>query len=213
MKKNILKMLALFLLLPVLTFVGCKKSKTLPAISVSKYFQQEISIKRNSLSDKGTLIPLISSGELSTLTKNKPDLNLLSQYLKFEINADPVWIYKMYIQKISFYVYCNESSESLMTINLTISDVATEEAIWAATQETVESETFDSQCSFTPKANSSIKCNFEINRTVIVATGSKLTIDIEESKELFSTTTEYQSTFMWMIYGLEIHGESRAYTR
>ena len=214
MKKNILKTLAIFLLLPVLVFVGCKDSKkTLPAIAVSHYFKQEISIKRNSLSDVGTLVPLTSPDDISILTKTKPDLNLLSQYLKFEISAEPLWIYKMFIQKISFYVYCNESSETLMTITLRITDVASEEAIWAATQETVTAETFKTYCSFTPQANKSIKCNFEINRTVIVATGSTLSIDIEESKDLFSSTTDHQSTFQWLIYGLEVNGESRTYTR
>lgn len=204
--KKFFRMLIIFLLLPVMVFVGCKNSKTLPSIALAKYLENEVTVKRNNFSE-------IKTEDISILTQKKANKDLLSQYIKFEIKTDHTWIYKMYIEKISFYVYCNESSESLMTINLKITDVATEDAIWNSTQETVESEDFESQCTFTPEANNAIKCNFKIERTVIVATGSTISIDIENCLELYSSTTDMPSTFMWMIYGLEINGESRTYTR
>ena len=204
--KKLLKSLVIFMLLPVIILVGCKKSKTLPAISIARYFKEDITISRNGIADTNT-------DKISILTQNKPKEENFSQYRKFTINAEPVWIYKMYIEKISFYVYCNESNESQMIINLEMTNLATEDAIWAATQETVESETFSSQCTLTPQARKAIKCNFEINRTVIVATGSTLSIDIENSLELYSGDAETKSTFMWQIYGLEVYGESRTYTR
>ena len=206
MKKTLLKMLVMLLLIPVMVFVGCKNSKQLPKISTSKYFKNEIKISRNGFDETST-------DSISLLTQRKAKDEFLSQYTKFELNAESVWIYKMYIESISFYVYCNESSEDQMIIDLKISDVATEDAIWESTEESVETETFSSQCTITPKARKAIKCNYEVNRTVVGATGSTLTIDILNSLELYSGDIETKSTFMWLIYGLEIHGESRTYSR
>lgn len=206
MKKNLLKSLVIFLLLPVLILVGCKDKKELPTISTAKYFKNKVTVSRNGFADA-------SSETLDILTKEKADKAYLAPYTKFELSAEPVWIYKMFIEKITFYVYCNESSETILTVNLKMTDLATEDAIWSATQETVESETFESQCSVEPKAFKPIKCVFEINRTVIVATGSTLSIDILNSLEIYSGDAETKSSFMWLIYGFEVHGESRAYTR
>lgn len=206
MKKNLFKSLVIFLLLPVLILVGCKDKKELPTISTAKYFKNKVTVSRNGFAEA-------SSETLDILTKEKADKAYLAPYTKFELSAEPVWIYKMFIEKITFYVYCNESSETILTVNLKMTDLATEEAIWSATQETVESETFESQCSVEPKAFKPIKCVFEINRTVIVATGSSLTIDILNSLEIYSGDAETKSSFMWLIYGFEVHGESRAYTR
>ncbi|MBR3885954.1 MAG: hypothetical protein IKJ33_05820 [Clostridia bacterium] len=205
--KKLLKTFVIFLLLPVLVFVGCKDDKKeLPKIDTARYFKDKITIHRNAFAETST-------DSLSILTKDKPDNNLLSQYTKFEINAEPVWIYKMYIEKISFYVYCSESSETILTVNLKMTDLATEDAIWAATQENVQAESFEAQCDILPEAYKSVKCNFEINRTVIVATGSTLSIDILNSRDIYSGDAENKSTFSWLIYGLEVRGESRTYTR
>ena len=206
MKKHLLKTLVIFLLLPVIVFVGCKGKKDLPTISNTRYLKNKVTVSRNGFAES-------SSETLDIITKSKADKKLLSPYTKFEISADPVWMYKMYVEKITFYVYCNESSETILTVNLKMTDLATEDAIWSATQETVESETFESQCSVQPKAYKAIKCIFEIKRTVIVATGSTITIDILNSLEIYSGDAETKSTFQWLIYGFEIHGESRAYTR
>ena len=206
MKKHLFKSLVIFLLLPVLILVGCKNKKELPKISTAKYFKNQVTVSRNGFAEEST-------ETLDILTQEKANKAYLAPYEKFTLAAEPVWIYKMYIEKISFYVYCNETSETILTVNLKMTDLATEDAIWSATQETVESETFESQCSVEPKAFKPTKCIFEINRTVIVATGSTLSIDILNSLEIYSGDSENPSTFMWLIYGLEIHGESRAYTR
>ena len=212
MKKILLKTLIIFLLLPMIIFVGCKDKKTLPAISVSKYFKNEITISRHGVSFDPTK-PHNSTDTLSLLTQTEAKEENLSKYKEFKINAEPLWIYKMYIEKISFYVYCNESSESLLTINLSITDVASEDDIWNSSNENVETDTFSTQCTITPESRKPIKCNFPINRTVLGATGSTLTIDILNSLELYSSNEDNVSTFQWLIYGLEVHGESRAYTR
>ena len=206
MKKNLFKSLIIFLILPVLILVGCKNKNELPIISTTKYFKDKVTVSRNGFADAST-------ETLEILTQEKADKKYLAPYEKFELSAEPVWIYKMFIEKITFYVYCNESSETILTVNLKMTDLATEDAIWNATQETVESETFESQCSVQPQAYKPIKCVFEINRAVIVATGSTLTIDILNSLEIYSGDAETKSSFMWLIYGFEVHGESRAYTR
>ena len=204
--KKILKTFVIFLLLPVLVFVGCKDKKELPKIDTARYFKDKITIHRNAIAESST-------DSLSILTQEKLDNNLLSQYTKFEINAEPIWMYKMFIEKISFYVYCGESSETILTINLKMTDLATEDDIWASTQENVQAESFESQCDILPEAYKAVKCNFEINRTVIAATGSTLSIDILNSINIYSGDTENKSTFTWLIYGLEVQGESRTYTR
>lgn len=206
MRKNLFKSLVIFLLLPVLILVGCKNKNELPAIATKKYFKDKVTVSRNGFAENST-------ETLDILTQEKADKKYLAPYEKFELSAEPVWIYKMFIEKITFYVYCNETSETILTINLKMTDLATEEAIWNATQETVESETFESQCSVEPKAFKPIRCVFEINRAVIVATGSTITIDILNSLEIYSGDAETKSNFMWLIYDFEVHGESRAYTR
>ncbi len=207
MKKNLLKSLVIFLLLPVLILVGCGNNKKLPAISISRYIQDNINITRYDLTD------IDKNQTTSLLTEKKAKKKNLSKYIKFELNAEPVWMYKMFIQKITFYVYCNQTTESQMVIQLKMSDLATEDAIMASKTENVETETFVAQCSITPKAFKAIKCTYEINRAVVVATGSTITIDIENSLELYSSSMQNESTFEWLIYGFKIHGESRTYTR
>ena len=201
MKKNILKSLLIFLILPVLILVGCK-NKSLPSLNLSTYLKDTISITRYDLEEP-------SNASLSFITDPKLKKENLSKYLNFDITANNVWMYKMYVETISFYVYCNETSEYQMTINVKMTDLASEETILNSTTENVETETVQEQVTFTPKANKSIKCTFKINKTVINALGSNISIDVYNSPELFSN----ESTFTWMIYGLEIHGESRTYSR
>lgn len=207
MKKNLLKSILVFLLLPVMMFAGCKSKETpLPKINLSRYFKEEISVLRYGITDTTT-------DSLSLLTEKKAKKSNLSKYQKFELNANSVWIYKMYIESITFYVYCNESSDYQMTVNVTMSDLADESEILNSIDTNVETETVEQQCSLFPKAKKAIKCNVKINKTVVNALGSTITIDILNSPELFSSDGETESTFMWLIYGFEIHGESRTYSR
>ena len=205
MKKNLLKSLVIFLLLPVLIFVGCKDSKSLPKISVSRYFKDKITVSRHSFAETST-------DTISLLTQKKAKKQNLSPYTKFEISAQPIWIYKMYVEKISFYVYCNQTTETPLTLNLKMTDLASEKDIWASTEENVPVSDYEEQCTVEPKAFKSIKCTFEIGKTVVMATGSTITINVD-SLEIFSLDENGESTFRWLIYDFEVHGESRAYTR
>lgn len=202
--KKLLKILLVFLLLPVMTLTGCKK-KSLPSINLERYLKDEITVKQVNTD--------ASTKALSLITQDEAKDENLSKYLKFEISTDPVWMYKMYIESITFYVYCNESSEFLLNLNIKITNLATEDAIMEAITENVETETFEKIASFNPKEKKAIKCTVDVNQTIVNATGSTITIDAYSSSELFSDDEESSSNFMWLIYGFEIHGESRTYTR
>lgn len=204
MKKFLLKTLAIFLLLPVLVFVGCK-SKSLPSISIARYFKEKVTVSRHGFAEAST-------EKISLLTQSKAKDEYLSPYTKFEISAQPLWIYKMYVEKITFYVYCNETTETQLTLNLKMTDLATEEDILSSTNENVSTSAYEEQCTVSPKAFKSIKCTFEINKTVVLATGSTITINVD-SLEIFSLNENSESTFRWLIYDFEVHGESRSYSR
>lgn len=218
MRNKLLKTLLVFLLLPVLVFSACSKNKKmLPKINATRYFKDEITITRYVLAntseeENSSEINNKSTDMLSLLTAKKANTNNLSKYISFELTAQPVWIYKMYIESISFYVYCNEDSEYQMIIDLFMTDLADEDVILKATSEVVETETYNEQCTILPKAKKAIKCNYKIGKTVAKVAASKLTIKLNSS-EVFSGDENGNSTFMWLIYGLEIHGESRAYTK
>lgn len=192
-------------MLPILVLVGCKNN-SLPAINLSRYIKNDISVRRYGFAEAST-------SPISLLTEKKAKKENLSKYLMFELTADNVWMYKMFVQKITFYVYCNESSDFQMIINFKMTDLATEEEIYATTTEKVETSNHEEQVSITPKANKAIKCTINVNKTVINALGSTISIDIYNSPELYSGDGETESTFEWLIYDLQIHGESRTYSR
>lgn len=202
--KKLLKILLVFLLLPVMTLTACKK-KSLPAINLERYLKDEITIKQVDTD--------ATTKTLSLITQDKAKDENLSKYLKFEISTDPVWMYKMYVESITFYVYCNEASDFSLTLNVKMTNLASEDAIMEAITENVETETFEKQVSFNPKEKKAIKCTVNVNQTIVNATGSTISIDAYSSSELFSGDEETSSNFMWLIYGFEIHGESRTYTR
>lgn len=207
MRKKLLNLLFVILILPVMVLTGCKKgSSSLPAINVSKYFKDEITISRYKIDDDKT-------DSISFLTQKKAKKENLSKYVKFELNADPVWIYKMYVESIVFYVYCNESSEFQMTINVKMTNLADESAILKSKSDNVATEDVEQQVTIMPKGKKAIKCVVPINKTVVNSLGSTITIDFKNSPELFSSEGENESSLMWLIYGFQVHGESRTYSR
>ena len=55
MRKKLLNLLFVILILPVMVLTGCKKgSSSLPAINVSKYFKDEITISRYNIAEDST---------------------------------------------------------------------------------------------------------------------------------------------------------------
>lgn len=202
--KKLLKLLLVFLLVPIIMLTGCKK-KALPSINLARYLKDEITVKQLNIDT--------TTKNLSLLTESEAKDENLSKYLKFEISTDPVWMYKMYVESITFYVYCNEASEFPLTLNIKMTNLANEEDIYNSKSENVETSTIEEQVSFVPEEKKAFKCTININQTIVNATGSTITIDAYNSPELFSSDEETTSTFMWLIYNFEIHGESRTYTR
>ena len=100
MKNKLFKTLLVLLIIPVLFFTGCKKEKLLPAIDLSTYLKNEISVKFYQMESASTQ-------ELSFVTAPELDKEKLGKYVSFELNSNSVWMYKMYIETISFYVYTN----------------------------------------------------------------------------------------------------------
>ena len=208
MRKKLLNLLFVILILPVLVLTGCKKgSSSLPAINVSRYFKDEITISRYKIEKD-------DSDSISFLTQKKAKKENLSKYEKFELNADPVWIYKMYVESIVFYVYCNESSKFQMTIDVKMTNLADESVILESKSDNVATEDVKQQVTIMPKGKKAIKCVVPINKTVVNALGSTITIDFfTNSPELVSSEGENESSLMWLIYGFQVHGESRTYSR
>ena len=205
MKNKILKTLLALLILPVLILTGCKKNDPLPAIDLPTYLNNEINVMFYQMETASTQ-------ELSFVTAPELDKEKLGKYVSFELYANSVWMYKMYIETISFYVYTTQSSITEMIVNLSITNVADEETLKTINSEEPTTDTAKEQCAFIPEANKATKCTFTINKAIAKPTGSTITIDILNSLELFDDENE-ETSFKWVIYGLEINGESRAYSK
>ena len=205
MKNKLLKSFFAILLIPVLFLAGCKKADPLPAIDLATYLNSEMTVSYYQLEAKSTK-------DVSFITDTKFDEEKLGKYVKFELTANTVWMYKMYVESISFYVYTTASSTSEMIVNVSMTNMADEESLKKTSSEEPPTETASEQCTFIPEKGKATKCTFNIGKTVAKATGATITIDILNSLELFDTDNG-QADFQWVIYGFEIHGESRAYSK
>lgn len=205
MKNKLLKILLAILIVPVIALSGCKKNNPLPAIDLGTYLNDKISITNYQMETA-------SESELSLITSSKLDKDNLGKYITFELTANSVWMYKMFIETITFYVYTTASSDLEMIINLSITNTADEETLKTITSEAPTTDTTVETCSFIPKKAKVTKCTFNINKAIAKPTGSTITIDISNSVELFNDENT-STAFEWTIYGFEIHGESRAYSK
>ena len=106
MKNKLLKSLFALLLIPVLFFAGCKDKKSLPAIDLATYLKEEITVSYYQLEAKSTK-------DLSFITDTKLDEEKLGKYVKFELSANSVWMYKMFVESISFYVYTTDQHRTV----------------------------------------------------------------------------------------------------
>ena len=205
MKNKLLKSLFALLLIPVLFFAGCKGNDPLPAIDLATYMNEEMTVSYYQLEAKSTK-------DISFISETEFDEEKLGKYVKFELTANSVWMYKMFVESISFYVYTTASSTNEMIINVSMTNMADEEDLRKTTSEEPPISTASEQCTFIPEKGKATKCTFKINKAVAKATGATIIIDISNSLELFDTDGG-QADFNWVIYGFEIHGESRAYSK
>ncbi len=199
MKNKLLKSLTALLCVPIILLCGCSKKSKLDTINASTYFNSAVACTVYG-KEKQT------SGNLSDLLAKKPNMGTIGQYTVFELKANSAWVYKMYIDYIYFYVYTNIETESQMTINIKMTNLASENNI-------ENPETFEADCSLIPKKDGSILCEVKVQKVVATATGSTLTFDILDCPEIFSDSMAQDNGFKWTIYGLEFYAESRAYSK
>lgn len=200
MKKLITIIFIFIISITATCFSGCSNN-SLPAIDMLTYFKPSVSttVFRGSLSSSQTI-------NLSLLTSSKPLKSEMDKYLEFTFSANANWIYKMYIEKVEFYVLSNESSDIQMSLNFSMTNLAKENNLSSTS-------TFEELKSHTPVSGLAQKYTFYINQVVPKATGSTITIDILESSELISNNSNPDSDFKWLIYGFKIYGESREYSK
>ena len=93
-----------------------------------------------------------------------------------------------------------------MIINTTITNLADENDIQ-------NPSTFEAlPLGIIPQEDGSILCKIPVGKTVATATGCTITFDINNSTSGTVADNEGKITdFRWLIYGLEIYGEHRAY--
>ncbi len=200
MKKTLLKIITLIALVPIISFYGCssKKSKLSDINLVTYYNEKVVCTSYNSTKSYNL--------KISDLTRSKPNKLLADQYIKFELSANSAWMYKMYIDYIYFKVYTNIATQSAMTINLKMTNLADESDLSNPTDD------FTADASLIPEKDGSINCWFKINKVVPTATGTKLTIDILDTTEVFADEFGKDNGFKWIIYDLKFYAESRTYS-
>lgn len=208
MKKFIQRCFCILLCGFVVMFCGCssKKKSKLNAIDMSVYFAETTG---TSIYNAGQTVT--NTINTSYLYSKSPNKDIINRYESFEIKANAEWVYKMYIDYIYFYVYTSESSSSELVINITITNAVSEEDIGKTLAENTQYET---QCSLMPQKNGFVLCEVKIDKVIATATGSKITFDILNSvPQIFLNEKGEDNGLKWIIYGLEIHGESRSYSK
>ena len=202
--KKLKQSLFIFLLLPVMFFCGCSKTNIKPQ-EFTAYFSDKVTttIYKNNGS---TSSKVITSSVISSST---PNLDYADKYLTMETTAKGEWIYKMYVESIYFYVYTSHSAQNEMIVNVTLSNFVKEEDI---NNKDNEDKTLTAQCSFFPEKNNSTLCKVDVNRVVATKLTTSISFDINNS--VYGILCEEDGSpndFKWLIYGIEIVGESRTY--
>lgn len=202
--KKLKKSLLIFLLMPVLIFCGCSKSKVKPQ-NFTTYFSDNVATSIYNNNGTATSMKIPSS----VLAASTPNLTYANKYLSLEATAKGEWMYKMYVENIYFYVYTSHASETEMIVNVTLNNFVKEEDINNTDN---EDKTLTAECSFFPKDNNSTLCKVEVNRVVATATTTTMEFDINHSVfGIICTESGEPNDFKWLIYGVEIVGESRTY--
>lgn len=204
MKKLLLKIFAFLCILPAFALCACKGDRSsLGSIDISRYFDAV----------KVTYSDNISRQiELSSLTKTKAEAGELNKYVKYEIQGNTTWIYKMYIDCIYFDIYTTDTSSGgngMMTIRFIMTGLADESTLLEGKK--YDPVDFEYVFNFTPEKNGVTTCKVEINKVVATATGANISIDINESVE--NTVLDSSKDFRWTIFNFQVYGESRTYNK
>ena len=211
MKRYLNLLLALFLCVPILLFTGCG-TKMCKTIDTSYYFNNKINC--SFFYDRNT-----RDLSIFDLEAKNPDKDLLDAYAQIMINtnSENARAYHLYIDYITFYVYFNESSEFDFNLKVLIPNAVEEKNVWENTENLDDiDKNFQDTYSTKPKANKSAEFKIKVQRVIVVTTGTSITFDLTENNEIFKPQEDMEEdekavTFKWLIYGLEIHAEARAY--
>ncbi len=206
MKKKLISLALLLLFVPLLFFTSCGKSKVKQLEPLDYYFDSKVACEFfNPTSTRNLTI--------NNLIGSKPDNNLLDSYKKITISSieNNSKTYHIYIDSITFYVYTNENSDYEFNLNLKISNVVDENLIGTNLNELEdENKNYSETHSCKIKKDTSTKFTFKVNKTITGSAGTSIDFDIGNT-EVYQNDSNY--TFKWLIYGLEIHAEPRAYNK
>lgn len=204
MKKKITKFFIVLLCLPTLFFCACGNSPSnLPSINMATYYEATAKTSLYKEDRSGTI-------NLSDLTAPNPNKDTLAPYTQIILPGKLTWLYKMYIDCITFYVYTNEATDSEMIVNVSLTNMADE-------NDRANVSTFKSEpVSFKPEKDGSVFCKINVNKVIANATdpdSDSLMIDILNSVNgTVADSVGNLTSFRWTIYGLTIYGESRSYS-
>lgn len=186
MKKKLLSLLALILCLPAMFLVGCKEQPD-NSINMNRYFQSKVKYE------------LYNQGSSKVETELKEFTHSLNdnqrQYSEIAFNYEGSWIYKMYVEKVSFDIYANAEQEVQFVLrmdNLSNSDIDSK----SEPKFKVLAET---------KTNEVITVTFVINDYINKETSSTMRI-ITDGAQYFQGENE---NFVFDISNLRIYGEHR----
>ena len=199
MKSKLIKILALVLCLPTTLLCGCSKKSKIKEVDASVYLDSKVTAVTFDNTKKELELKDIISPTLDPLN--------VDSFVEITVKGNNSWIYKMFIDKITFKVYTNESTEVEMLIKVKISNLADESNI-----EKPEDVEF-LPVSFVPEKEKSILCTVDIDKVVAVAAKDCIiTFDIYNSTTGTVADNNGQPTsFRWTIYDLSIYGEHRTY--
>ena len=144
---------------------------------------------------------------IENLSTKKPNKNLLDSYSEITIksHSEVSRTYHLYIDYIIVYVYTNEAREKF-NLHLQIENVVDESKIGIEQSD----KTFEEYRETNTKKDGSSEFRFNVNKVVASTTGTSIKFDILNS-DIYNTPDDKNVTFKWLIYGLEIHAEPRAY--
>ena len=186
MKKKLLSLIALILCLPAMFLVGCKE-QTDKSINMNRYFQSKVKYE---LYNQGT--SKIET-ELQEFTHSLNDNQ--RQYSEIIFNYEGSWIYKMYIEKVSFDIYASADQDVQFILRMdNLSNKDTDSK--SEPKFKVLAET---------KANQAITVTFIVNDYINKETSSTMKI-LTDGAQYFQGDNK---DFVFDISNLRVYGEHR----
>lgn len=206
MKKFFKNALTLLLIVPIIALCSCS-GKSLQKVNFERYFESKVEVTTYKSTSKKNI-------DLTSLTSNKPNDSNYDSYTSFTLTADGTWLYKMYIEKIEFYIFTNEKTLEELIINFKMTNLVDESEYLKEDHSKIEPAEITSSHSFKTKSTKgAFICTIPINKVVANPQTTTITIDILDSVYGTLTTEDGElSTFRWQIYGLSMFGESRSYS-